>query len=95
MNRAEMIEDLAIRANLMFRDEYSGRSMYGKECVGVEGEQYDYPDDMLQKLYKVADDDEREVLANLKTAQDNMGLGYILYFPDVSREEERDWYEYV
>jgi hypothetical protein len=53
---------------------YSGRCMFGRECIGFEGNHHDC--------------DEVAVYIRKKTGydycRDNMGLGMIYYFPDIN-----------
>lgn len=56
-----------------FVDDYSGRGMYGKTCVGF------IVDAMDEIKHRVR---ERGIKAN--ACRDNMGLSYIVYYPSIS-----------
>lgn len=61
---------------------YSGRAMYGKQCVGVDTNTSGH--DIVAAAMLVAETDaEREDLADLfrDTKTDSMGLGVIVYWP--------------
>lgn len=62
---------------------YSGRGMYGRECVGVEVDNVGELFQLGLELADGTDEDERFELQNLKVSWDSMGMGTILYFPDV------------
>jgi hypothetical protein len=76
---------------------YSGRSMYGKTCLGVE---VDNLGEFFANIISALTDDVTsdnstttaaviEAFGNMKT--DSMGLGVIIYFPDVKfKHEEKD-----
>ena len=53
---------------------YSGRSMYGRECVGVT---VDYPE-VVKEWAKTA-----PALGRARSLSDNMGKKYVVYFPSV------------
>lgn len=63
-------------------NDYSGRSMYGRECFGVTLKN---DADMLLFMLELADvlEDDRETVKELaqNMRSDNMGLDYIYYFP--------------
>lgn len=61
---------------------YSGRSMYGQYCLGLDG---DSDNDFAKFLVEVANKNvavARDLANDLTT--DNMGLGYIYYFPNIA-----------
>lgn len=67
-----------------FRESYSGRGMYGKECVGINCE---YPLTVIVELFSfLLENDIDPWAANdyLHDAkEDSIGLGRILYFPNI------------
>lgn len=77
---------------------YSGRGMFGKECVGVEIPQDESAFALAAKLVlTVFDEDGDEEaynltsdLADLRVSEDAMGLDAIVYFPRVAWPEELD-----
>lgn len=68
---------------------YSGRMMYGRECVGVEVDNVGQLFHLGLELADAATDDERFALQKMYVAWDSMGMGTILYFPDVKWPEGR------
>jgi hypothetical protein len=82
---------------------YSGRGMYGRECVGVvtSGASFRLGAEVAKSAAYLADDEEEAQavlcdLAELSVATDAMGFDTIVYFPGVdwpeglSREDEED-----
>lgn len=88
-NIRELIEEFCNEQDLNFRDDYSGRGMYGRKCVGITCYS---PLATLADLfaYIVDSDDEicgGEVLETLgKPKMDSMGMEKILYFPNVETD---------
>ncbi len=65
---------------------YSGRNMYGKQCVGVS---FDQPvTEMFADLADAVDDPSHIGWLLRHVSQDQMGRGTILYWPDVEWEDE-------
>lgn len=85
----EAIEDVELEPT-----SYSGRMMYGRQCLGT------VCDDPHQAVARIitrlvinmlqlsADVDEAERVASLlhNSRTDNMGLGFILYWPEIDWE---------
>ena len=74
---------------------YSGRGMYGKTCLGVELNRDNTLGGFLAALVWGAEDNSRHLMDDLaeglRSAQtDSMGLGQILYFPNVPYTDEDD-----
>jgi hypothetical protein len=81
---------------------YSGRGMYGRQCVGAELERSMSAFTFALELTRAAldsatsEDPAGEVyelidqLTQLRTSSDSMGLDTILYFPDVKWEKPED-----
>jgi len=69
---------------------YSGRSMYGRKCLGVEFDGNNGLGRILAAIIYGTNDDNREDLADAvkNTCTDSMGLGIIVYFPNVPYTEE-------
>lgn len=87
MNKESIIktvEDFCEQYDYEFRDDYSGRFMYGALCIGIV---CDYPLEVLVGLCQYLSDDGvedfHEYLSGAK--QDSMGLSSILYFPGLSK----------
>lgn len=83
MSKLDKIMDLCEEYNLELYEDYSGRGMYGTECIGVEGDTYD-----IQGATGAL----RKILGNNR--QDSMGLGSIIYWPSVSMESLKEEGEY-
>ena len=64
---------------------YSGRNMYGKECLGIDMESMT---DAFRFALSVQDSDLAYILS--QPVFDNMGRGIIVYFPDVEAPEGID-----
>ncbi len=84
MSLANMIQEFCEIMGYQYRKDYSGRYMFGKECVGiVTGE------NIVEVIIKLADylyecgvsSVEKELG---KVCYDNMGVDMIIYFPNVS-----------
>jgi hypothetical protein len=75
----ELDEDSAVYPH------YSGRAMYGEECVGIRS--YDI-DQLLYRLgWWLGGTDLGDILADLRISKDNMGLGKIAYFKNMKAPE--------
>lgn len=69
---------------------YSGRAMYGKECIAVDLEGTS-PFEFFADLLRYAEEDsDRECLEEaLRSAKtDSMGRGQVVYFPDTEYFDE-------
>lgn len=84
----EMLEDVGADVR-----SYSGRGMFGKQCIGITGDISEMKDTLkcvLDRLFDlVADDDSVDIDDIKETAhklldrqQDSMGLDYVWYWPD-------------
>lgn len=63
-----------------FRDDYSGRCMYGKTCIGIVGGDIDVIYTQLNDYLNNNGYD--DIINKLGFPRvDNMGLNYIVYFP--------------
>ena len=68
--------------DLEFRDDYSGRGMYGKRCIGFVA--FDTLDDLIEICDRIRDEgieSASEVLG--RPCIDSMGLQTIIYFPSL------------
>ena len=64
---------------------YSGKGMYGEECVGIRS--YDI-DQLLYRLgWKLGGTELGAILADQYISQDEMGLGQIAYFKNLKAPE--------
>lgn len=89
---AKLIREIAEDGNedTGFRNNYSGRGMYGRECVGITGSQSDCQAliaAIIKEAHARADDDELVfddvVDAVLDYSQDSMGFDVIIYWPHI------------
>lgn len=69
---------------------YSGRAMYGKECLGIEcGSVSAFMVEILENADNM--DEVREIADALRNMRsDNMGLGMIVYFPGIPFVESEE-----
>jgi hypothetical protein len=85
----EIVEDAGFEAR-----SYSGRAMYGKECLSVSLDRGDlgtFVAGVIESLHNGSDgdqetDEERHTIAADSfrvMRQDSMGMGIVLYFPGV------------
>lgn len=85
----DIIRNYCEENDLEFRDDYSGRGMYGKRCVGFVG--YDYLDDLIEICDRIRDEgiaSASEVLGIPRV--DNMGMQTIVYFPNLGGAEDEE-----
>jgi hypothetical protein len=96
---AKLIREIAEAGNkdTDFCNNYSGRGMYGRECVGITGSQSDCRviiAEVIKQAHARADaaalvfDD--VVDAVLDYGQDSMGFDVIIYWPHINPVEESD-----
>lgn len=65
--------------SMSFYDDYSGRGMYGQECVAIDT---DYPNALIEQAAS------RGVMG---ARVDRMGRGYVVYWPSIqATETEKD-----
>lgn len=83
----EVIKAFCEDNDLEYVNDYSGRFMYGRSCVGFVG------DDVLTSLVALCDalhaeeiDSALDVLGMV--AMDSMGRQNILYFPNIREDKE-------
>ncbi len=69
-----------------YRDDYSGRGMYGKTCFGITGGLSDYVEFLLQASMVLGLDEAREMFG--APSYDSMGWDTIYYFPNVKIRED-------
>jgi len=71
---------------------YSGRGMYGRSCIGIDVAQgvsmFKVGVDVANMATTLGYEDLAEDIGDLRVAQDSMGLGAIVYFPNVAWPEE-------
>jgi hypothetical protein len=81
----ETIQDLASEIDGAELRSYSGRGMYGKQCLGID---MDSMADAFRFALMIEDEDLTVALSN--PCFDSMGLGIIVYFPNVEAPEGID-----
>ena len=89
---SEAVEAIEVTEDLSWRDDYSGRYMYGKNCVGVVT---DKPMKVCMALAVVLEEMHNDEFRDLKELSeiplwyhlnpltDSMGLRTIVYFPNL------------
>ena len=92
MITAAMVESAAADVGGEFRDNYSGRGMYGRECVGIVAEGWQEDEIINSLVEQVLDneydgdddyyDDARDDVSG-RMSSDSMGLSAIFYFRGV------------
>ena len=88
----EIMEDFCKEYDFDFRDDYSGRGMYGRKCVGfVVGADVDLLLTLVELTEMLIDNGIEYVSSKLEVIRyDSMGTGTIIYFPKLvkaNREE--------
>lgn len=83
----EIIEESGIEADV--RTEYSGRAMYGRSCLGLVVSSSREMFKFFIAAGHVLDEVQAYQLAAV-LHQDNMGLGWVFYFPGWQVGEEED-----
>ena len=70
------------------REDYSGRGMFGRSCIGIVGDFN--PLHLVLCLADVLRDEEFDNAEDIlgRPCQDSMGLSTIVYFPSLNKEEE-------
>lgn len=77
----ERIEKFAEEYGYRFTDNYSGRFMYGRKCIGISGKG-DLKYDLFEFLVNDGMSTTRAKQIIKESRSDNMGLGMIIYFPN-------------
>ena len=83
-NIKELIKEYCDDEGLKYRENYSGKGMYGKSCVAVD---CDNPLGALTGIFAYLVDSDDDIdgydvqLALGEPREDSMGTGCILYFP--------------
>jgi hypothetical protein len=86
--------------DVSYRSDYSGRAMYGKRCIGIDGGVADCHKVIAEVIHSIMDEvidsqdsqvreEARDVIDVLMSyRQDSMGLGMILYWPNAEDIDE-------
>ena len=68
--------------------DYSGRGMYGDECIGIVCHD---TDQMMYRLgWELSGTELGDILGNATTDHDSMGLREIVYFPRLQAPTQED-----
>lgn len=93
---AKLISSLRDDYDLELRTDYSGRGMYGRRCVGIDCHTLGAE---IQRFYtamhELADDSDYDIAqcakafwqSDINLCWDSMGLGMIIYFPNITAED--------
>lgn len=87
----ELIKEFCEMYELEFSTDYSGRYMYGDTCVAIsDGPDMQVSLGLLAELFdcildKVKDIKLSEYFSDIRL--DNMGLGMVIYFPNLNMED--------
>lgn len=87
-DQLELLQQFADDYDYSFSCDYSGRNMFGKECIGftLEPEQSEFWLGMELGQHLLARGQMLDAFRKPKT--DSMGLGTIIYFPNISIDKE-------
>ena len=97
MNAAQIIKDAAESLDgVSIRTDYSGRCMFGKQCIGIVGDPSDCKQvisDCIYELFEMVDSEEisvcdaQEIAGEIMDYQeDGMGLQVIFYWTKLKAE---------
>lgn len=91
MSKHDWLIKTITRADFTVRS-YSGRGMYGTQCLGFEVDEYVSLLQVAADLIDSVSEDNMEALAQVlrESRTDSMGRGQIVYFPHVEWQEEWD-----
>jgi len=96
---AQLIRDIAEDGSedTGFRNDYSGRGMYGRECVAITGSHEDCQAliaEVIKEAHARADSDElvfNDVVdAVLDYKTDQMGFDIVMYWPHIGKAPESE-----
>jgi len=96
LSTAELLKEASHASGADFREDYSGRGMFGKSCVGIVG------GNILEIVHEIVlcvsgevsnleefQDEIGEILEELTNyREDSMGLDKIIYWPSIQFEEK-------
>lgn len=86
----ELMKEFAKNNDYGWRGSYSGRWMYGSKCVAFTLGQGQNPLDLVMELCDWMHEAGYESVSELlgSPSMDSLGMGSIVYFPDIEAEEE-------
>ena len=79
--------------NVSFRNTYSGRGMYGRQCVGIAGDNGDIYSVIAQVIKDSKESDKFDWIVDtllIQSNEDSMGMGIIIYWTCLKSIEETD-----
>jgi hypothetical protein len=93
----DAVEQYGDEDAVSFRNDYSGRGMYGRQCIGIVGDESTcmrIVGQAIKDAHAQADNDELVfddvVDTLLDSCRDSMGRDIIVYWPEVAPLEERE-----
>ena len=91
-NQTSFLSEFCDNEGLEFREDYSGRGMYGKTCIGFVGTFSEFELGM-RLAAAIAEDDCLHDMDKIETelmnpATDSMGLDTIIYWTNLRMEEK-------
>jgi hypothetical protein len=83
----EAVYDAGLEPDGVIRNDYSGRGMYGERCFGLK---VDSLSEAVEVMVSLALEDQDFSVKSLASSMclDNMGMGYICYFPGWTTDAE-------
>jgi hypothetical protein len=92
-NQIELLKTFANDNDYNLRLDYSGRSMYGKTCIGFDTDSnqnlFSLGIDLARFLSENSEYDLLEAFQNTTIKSDSMGMGDIVYFPKMEIEVDQ------
>lgn len=98
---AKLIRDVVLESpenfEVHFHNDYSGRGMYGRQCVGISGTEQECQRAIaacISEAHYSGDEDLPEfadlVAELLNSSRDSLGLGIIVYWPNIEPASDDD-----
>jgi len=86
----DILQDFCDEYEYDLREDYSGRCMYGKTCIGFVADcnGFEIAMNLTRFLRDVNEENLLEKFINQGSRSDQMGLSGIIYFPGLSAENE-------
>ena len=80
----ERIKEFCEEYGYEYRDDYSGRFMYGSRCVGIVSEEASLFTVLIQLTEYLKDNEIDDIPNKIGVPKtDSMGIGAIIYFPKI------------
>jgi hypothetical protein len=88
-NQKDIIENFCDHYEYDFREDYSGRCMYGDNCIGfvTDDNPFTVAINLMDYITNEEDQEEnslKEIFMNARPSMDNMGRRTIIYFTSIS-----------